>query len=63
MVSKDKVICPFCKHEHGKTKALGTSGLICYAGQDDVTIVCERCGKEFICDTEVTYKFKTRKYY
>ena len=63
MVSKENVICPFCKREHGKTKAIGTSGLVCYVGDYGKTITCEKCGKEFICDVEITYKFKTRKNY
>lgn len=63
MVNKEKVVCPFCKHEHGVTKAIGTTGLVCYTGETDKSIICDKCGKEFYCDFEVAYKFKTRKYY
>ena len=63
MVSKEAVICPFCKYEHSIMKALGTTGLVCYDGETGKTITCNKCGKDFICDYEVSYKFRTRKYY
>ena len=63
MVSKDSVICPFCKYEHGRTIALGKSGLVCYNGEENKTITCNSCGKDFYCDIELSYKFRTRKNY
>lgn len=62
MVSKESVICPYCKKEHYKNKAIGTSGIINYSGST-ITITCEKCGKDFICEYEVTIKYKTRKDY
>lgn len=41
MVDKENVICPFCKRKHGKTKALGTSGLVCCTGEENKTITCD----------------------
>lgn len=63
MVDKTFVICPFCKCKHSKTKVLGTSGLVCYNGNEEQSVICDRCGKDFYCDTEIQYKFKTRKNY
>lgn len=63
MVDKTFVICPFCKCKHSKTKVLGTSGLVCYNGNEGQSVICDRCGKDFYCDTEIQYKFKTRKNY
>lgn len=59
-ISKEKVICPYCKKEHGRNKAIGTSGLINYCGSE-ITIVCDKCGKDFTCNYEVTIKYKTTK--
>lgn len=64
MTSKDYVICPFCKKEkkeHSKNKAIGTSGLINYAGSEHY-ITCDKCGKDFRCTYEVQIKYKTSKY-
>lgn len=60
MVSKDSVICPFCKKEHSKNKAIGTSGLINYNGSE-CFITCDKCGEEFRCVYEVQIKYKTSK--
>ena len=61
MISKEFVICPFCKKTHNKHKAIGTSGLINYAGSER-GITCEKCGKEFVCVYEVEIRYKTSKY-
>ena len=61
MISKDYVICPYCKGKNGKNKSLGTTGLINYGGGES-TIVCDRCKKEFYCTFEVQIKFTTNKY-
>lgn len=61
MISKDNVVCPFCKYKHSKTKALGTSGLICQVGEEEKKLTCDKCGKDFLCDIEITYRFKTSK--
>lgn len=60
-VSNEKVICPYCKKEHSKNKVIGTSGLINYCGSE-MTIACEKCGKDFICNYIVSIKYKTTKY-
>lgn len=60
MISKDYVICPYCKNPHSKNKVLGTTGLInCSGGEHD--IVCEKCGKWFHCAFEVQIKYRTSK--
>lgn len=61
MISKEYVICPFCKKVHSKNKAIGISGLINYAGSE-CSITCEKCGKDFRCVYEVQIKYKTSKY-
>lgn len=61
VISKESVICPYCKKEHGKNKAIGTSGLINFCGSE-ITITCDKCGKDFRCNYEVTIKYKTSKY-
>lgn len=63
MTSKDSVICPFCKYAHGLSVALGSSGLVCSAGEQGKSITCSKCKKVFVCDVEVSYKIKTRKRY
>ena len=60
MISKDDVICPFCKKKHSKFKAIGTSGLINYVGSE-CSITCDKCGNVFRCVYEVQIKFKTNK--
>jgi hypothetical protein len=60
MISKDYVICPFCKRKHSKNKATGTSGLINHIGSE-CSIICDKCGKEFRCVYEVQIKYKTSK--
>lgn len=61
MISKDYVICPYCKKENSKNKAIGTSGLINYVGSER-SVTCNKCGKEFRCVYEVSIKYKTSKY-
>lgn len=60
MISKEYVICPFCRKELSKNKAIGTSGLINYAGSE-CFITCEKCGRDFRCVYEVQIKYKTMK--
>lgn len=60
MVSKDYVICPYCKKKHSKTKAIGTSGVVCFNGSE-LTVECDKCGKDFYVEYEVSYTFRTRK--
>ncbi len=62
MVSKDAIICPHCKREHNKHKAMGTSGLVNYCGSE-FSFTCDKCGKEIYGTMEVTIKYKTRKTY
>lgn len=60
MIDKEYIVCPFCKNKHSKNKAIGTSGLINYNGSE-LTIECNKCGKDFKCIYEVQIKFKTNK--
>lgn len=62
MVSKDAIICPHCKKEHNKYRAMGTSGLVNYCGSE-FSFTCDKCGKEIYGIMEVTIKYKTRKTY
>lgn len=61
MVSKDAVICPYCKAENYKRKVLGDSGLVNYCGTSRM-VKCNKCGKDFNCEVEVNIKFRTSKY-
>lgn len=59
-VSKDSVICPYCKNENKKRVMIGSSGLVNYCGTERA-IICDKCGKEFNCEMIVELKFKTSK--
>lgn len=59
-VSKESVICPYCKHEHSKNKAIGTSGIVNYYGSE-LTVTCDICKKNFHVEYEVQFKFRTSK--
>ena len=62
MVSKEAIICPHCKKEHSKNRAMGTSDLVNYCGSD-FSFTCDRCGKDIYGFMEVTIKYRTRKHY
>lgn len=62
MVSKDGIICPYCKKINNKHEVIGTSGLINYYGST-FSMTCSKCGKEFYGEYEVSIKYKTRKNY
>lgn len=60
MVSEIYVVCPYCRKTHSKNKAIGTTGLINYGG-GEISLVCEKCGKDFRCSYEVRIRYKTSK--
>lgn len=62
MVSKEGVICPYCKAKNSKSKAIGIAGLIIPNG-GDFSATCDRCGKEFYGTYEVSIIYRTRKEY
>ena len=57
---KEVPVCPYCKSENNKTKAIGSMGLVNYNGME-ISMECSSCGKYFECDVEVSIKFTTRK--
>lgn len=59
-VSKEYVICPYCKKENLPYKVTGSTGQINYNGMTK-GYTCARCGKEFECEMIVSLTFKTRK--
>lgn len=59
-VSKDDIICPYCKRIVNKAKVLGISGLINHAGMT-VGCVCDKCGMDFDCEVRVSLSYKTIK--
>ena len=61
MVSKYDVVCPYCKKKMGRSKALGVFGTVNINGYENLTLTCDACKKEVICDVEVSYTFRTRK--
>ena len=62
MVSKESIICPHCKNEIDKHKAIGKSGLINYCGSE-FSMTCPKCDEDFYGEYEVTIKYRTRKNY
>ena len=60
MISKDSIICPYCKKEHTKSLVLGTSGVINIFGTER-ELECTKCGKSFRCEVEVKITYKTKK--
>jgi|GEM_PF-3478960 len=58
--SKDFIICPHCKREHGKSIVLGSSGLINIFGTT-AQLECIQCGKEFDVKVNVGITFTTKK--
>ncbi|MBR3771639.1 MAG: hypothetical protein IKL07_05165 [Clostridium sp.] len=60
MVSKDKVICPYCKANNAMGKALGNSGLVNYKGGSR-SCICDICKNQFHVEYEVLFKFRTSK--
>lgn len=60
MKSNDAIICPHCKKNHNKHKAMGTSGLVNYCGSE-FSFTCDKCGKEIYGTMEVKITYITRK--
>ena len=58
MVSKDYVICPHCKKNHSKNKAMGATGLVNYCGSE-FSFTCDKCGKDIYGTMEVIVFPKT----
>ena len=62
MVSKDEIVCPYCKKGHSKYRVIGSSGLVnCFGSEFSMT--CDRCGKDFYGEYVVDIRYKTRKNY
>lgn len=61
MVSREFVICPYCKADNLKNIVLGSSGLVNVGGTERM-VECRKCGEEFSCEVQVDIKYKTRKF-
>lgn len=60
MISKEYIICPYCKSNHSKGIVIGQSGIINIFGTER-SITCRNCNKDFTCEVEVKITYKTRK--
>jgi hypothetical protein len=50
----DTVVCPYCDYEYDEYENPYED--------DEKEIKCENCGKTFICETNISYSWSTRRY-